>query len=76
MYGLAFIQADIALRLANERAAELRQQAANERLAERGPRFRWLREIVGAVSSLPNALTVIDDDRLVTPHLSDYPYRA
>jgi hypothetical protein len=76
MNALAMVQADLALSLANQRAAELRRQAANERLAERRPRFGWLREIAGTVSSLPDALAVVDGDRLVAPHLSDYPYRA
>ena len=75
MNGLALIQADLALRLANERQAELRRDAALDRLGPRRSRRSAVGAIAAAISAFSSQLAIADDERL-TPALSDYPYRA
>ena len=75
MNGFAYIQADVALRLANERGAALRRQAELERLVARRSRGNRFDAIAAAVSAFSRQLAIADDERL-TPRLSEYPYRA
>jgi hypothetical protein len=75
MHSLAMIQAEYALRLANERAEEYRRQAELERQWNR-PRRSGLQAIAAAISGLTRRVAAGPADQAVTPTLSDYPYRA
>jgi hypothetical protein len=75
MNGLAYIQADTALRLANDRAAELRRQVELERQVTRRSSRSPLGAIAEAISVFSRQLAIADDERL-TPALNNYPYRA
>ena len=77
MNAYALISADDALRLANERMQELRNESGIERMR---PAMRPARSLFGriaaAVSSLRTTLTTIDADFTTLPTLSNYPYRS
>ena len=72
----AMLAADEALRVANQRIADLQLEARNERLA-RASRSR--RPIAGAVrttlSTLRGALASFDAAPPALPRLADYPHR-
>ena len=72
----AMLAADEALRVANQRIADLQLEARNERLASAS---RPRRSIAGAVrttlSTLRGALASFDAAPPALPRLADYPYR-
>jgi hypothetical protein len=76
MNGYAMITADQALRLANERIAELRREARDERLAADLPRHSLAAAVRSAFSSFRAAVARVDHAALATPRLADYPYRS
>jgi hypothetical protein len=77
MTAFAMVAADEALRVANARIAELRLEAANERLAGvRRPRRTLAGAVRSTLSSLRTALASIDAAAPVLPRLADYPYRS
>ena len=75
MHDIAMIQAEYALRLANEHAEEYRRQAELARQWGRSRRSA-LQAIVAAISGLTTGLTTGSLGQPVTPALSDYPYRV
>jgi hypothetical protein len=76
MNGFALFAADQALRLANDRAAELRREADLRRLVGRSPRTGLNARIAAAVSSVRAAFTAVERDFTTMPSLMDYPYRG
>jgi hypothetical protein len=76
MNGLGMFNAYQALTLANQRVAELRHEADQERLAADRRRTNRLHEIAAAISGFRGRLPAIDGDEALTPSLADYPYRV
>jgi hypothetical protein len=76
MNAYAMFMADESLRLANERIADFRREAANDRLARR--RVGTLASTLAAkVHAFVTALRVVDPLAPRTyPHIADYPYRG
>jgi hypothetical protein len=75
MNGLAMFHAEEALRLANARVAELRREAADNRMFAGQTRRSGLRALVAAISAMPRRLMVSEASQPLTPSLNDYPYR-
>jgi hypothetical protein len=77
MTAFAMYAADEALRVANERLAELRRESENQRLVtgRRRPHRMFLGTVRAALSSLRPRLEAVDGAALATPRLADYPYR-
>jgi len=76
MNGYAMFRADQSLRLANERLADFRREAANDRLA-RPARPTVVGSIAARISLFVAALRVVDSVAPRTlPHIADYPYRS
>jgi hypothetical protein len=77
MNAYAMFAADEALRVTNNRLAELRLESQKHRLASRdGSRRPLFRAVASVASSLRAALPTIDDRPAVLPKLADYPYRS
>jgi hypothetical protein len=78
MNSTAIYFADQALRLANERAAAYRREAAQDRLAAAATRGRpRFRSISAALASLRATFASVDPEaRPGLPSLNDYPYRG
>jgi hypothetical protein len=80
MTAYAMFAADQALRIANERQAEMRAEAANRRLIASLPTRPGIpARIAAAVASIRTTfagLTVVDDAKLSVPALVDYPTRS
>jgi hypothetical protein len=77
MNAYAMFAADEALRVTNNRLAELRLESQWRRLASRDGSRRPLFTAVASVAfSLRAALTTIDNRPAVLPKLADYPYRS
>jgi hypothetical protein len=77
MTAFAMYAADEALRVANQRLAELRRESENQRLVagRRRPHRLLLDTVRAALSSLRSGLKAVDGAPLATPRLADYPYR-
>ncbi len=68
---------DHALRLANARLQELRNESAIERMRSANRPGRGLfGRIAAAVSSMRTTITTIDADFTTVPSLNNYPYRS
>jgi hypothetical protein len=76
MNGLAMITAADALRLASERQAELRAEAARYRLGRVSTGRTEGRSIAGVLRSVRTAFRAVDELQPAVPALSDYPYRS
>jgi len=74
----AMLHADHSLRLANERMQELHRESAIARMASADrPSRNPIGRIAAAVSSIREAILVVDTDRAPKlPSLTDYPYRS
>jgi hypothetical protein len=77
MNAYAMFAADEALRVANQRLAELRRETRNQRLAAAtSPRSSFAEAVGSALGSVRSALAPIDNHAPATPALADYPYRS
>jgi hypothetical protein len=75
MNAYAMLAADEALRVANQRIADLRREAQNERLASASrPRRRIAHAVRGGLSALRGGFDAVDTT-IAVPRLADYPYR-
>ena len=77
MNAYAMFAADEALRVANQRLAELRQESRNSRLgiADR-PRRSARKAVALLISSISGAIAAADEMKPAVPRLADYPYRS
>ena len=76
MNAYAFLAADEALRVANQRIAELQREARDERLAQASrPRRSIATTIRTALSTMRDAIPSFDPAPPALPRLADYPYR-
>jgi hypothetical protein len=77
MNAFAMFAADEALRVTNNRLAELRLESQRQRLASRdGSRRPLFTAVASLASSLRAAVPTIDDRPAALPKLADYPYRS
>jgi hypothetical protein len=77
MNAYAMFAADEALRITNNRLAELRLESQKQRLASPdGSRRPLFRAVASLASSLRAAFPTVDDRPAVLPKLADYPYRS
>jgi len=76
MHSIAYIYAEDALRLANERLDGFRSDADSSRLAAAQPSRSRFVGIRTALASLRSALTAVEPAGPSLPSLNDYPYRT
>jgi hypothetical protein len=76
MNAYALLAADEALRVANQRIAELHREARNERLARASRPRRSVRVAIRTVlSTIRRAIPSLDAAPPALPRLANYPYR-
>jgi hypothetical protein len=77
MNAYAMFAADEALRITNNRLAELRLESQKQRLASAdGSRRPLFRAVASLASTLRATFPTVDDRPAVLPKLADYPYRS
>jgi hypothetical protein len=77
MNAYAMVAADEALRVANQRLADLRLEARNQRLiAATAPRSSFAGTVVSTFASIRGVFVTSGDPAPAVPKLRDYPYRG